>query len=119
MGPTTTYWPPTTSPGRSFGVKENGVPQEGQKPSARPGWPSWLRPTGLPQWAHDRFDSATPASVIPAPAGSSTGTASTTVSPAPRRLRTLADELPMRWVGREPARARADPRGLEPSRADA
>src|SRR5256885_5446977 len=47
------------SPGLSFGVKENGVRQFGQKPSGRPGRPSRERPTGLPHLAQNRRSSGT------------------------------------------------------------
>ena len=46
--PTTSYWPPTRSPGANFGVNENGCPHLAQKPSSRPGVPSCPRPTGAP-----------------------------------------------------------------------
>src|SRR5688572_17238235 len=123
MAPTTSYWPPTRSPGLSFGVNENLVRHFGQNPSARPGWPSRLRPTGAPQAGQKRFSSATSATAITASRGSPTGDDGTVVTPAPSRA-DRTRRMPVRLVRCEPGRlardsaSRAVPMGRLASRCD-
>src|SRR5438093_13465570 len=105
MQPTTSYCPPTTSPGCSLGVNENGVPHFAQKPSARPGRPGRARPTFSPQAEQKRFSSGTSGLAMTTDCGSGTGADGTVVMPAPRCwIRAVA--LTSRRVGRlRPARA--------------
>src|SRR2546421_12279515 len=49
IGPTTSYWSATRSPGTSRGRSENGVPHLGQKPSRSAGCPAYAVPTGVRQ----------------------------------------------------------------------
>src|SRR5689334_9944381 len=105
MQPTTSYCPPTTSPGRSFGVNEYGARHFGQKPSVRPGFPSRDRPTGEPHDEQKRFSSGTDGFASTAERGSATGAAGTFVMPAPRCW-TRFVAVTSRRVGRlRPARA--------------
>src|SRR4051794_13990078 len=106
--PTTSYWPATTSPATSFGLKENGAPHLRQKPSLRPGWSSRPRPTGSPHRAQKRRFSATSALAMIASNGSRWGTAGTSIRPAPSWLRTLPV---VRAVVARRARAVAEPLG--------
>ena len=105
MHPATSYWPPTTSPGCSFGVNENGVPHLGQKPSARPARPPRDRPTFSPHLEQKRLSSGTSGLAMSTDCGSGTGADGTVVMPAPRCwIREVA--LTRRRVGRlRPARA--------------
>src|SRR6478609_1719798 len=105
MHPATSYWPPTTSPGCSFGVNENGVPHLGQKPSARPARPPRDRPTFSPHLEQKRLSSGTSGLAMSTDCGSGTGADGTVVMPAPRCwIRDVA--LTSRRVGRlRPARA--------------
>src|SRR3954454_9255512 len=100
MHPSTSYWPPTSSPSASFGVKENAVPQAPQKPSVRPGRSPRLRPTGSPQFPQNRLLSDTDGSVSTADAGSRYGTLGTSTSPAPSipRRPDVRDDLVLRLV---------------------
>ena len=99
MAPATSYWPPTTSPSFSLGVKENGLRQSGQKPSVRPGWPSRERPTGEPQDGQVRRSSGTIGFFMIAFAASTAGTGGIEVSPAPSRApRRRVDDVPSRRV---------------------
>src|SRR6266568_748771 len=99
--PSTSYWPPTRSPGWSFGVKENGVPQLRQKPSASPGRPSRARPTGCSHRGQKRLLSGTCGSARTALAGSWAGTGGISTRPAPRFPRD--DLLVLARVPRVPA----------------
>src|SRR5215213_858674 len=83
--PTTSYCPPTSAPGRSFGSKSNGVRHLGQNPFDRPGEPSRERPTGAPHTEQKRLSSATVGGSISACRGSVIGTEGTCVRPAPSR----------------------------------
>src|SRR4051812_19343881 len=83
-------------------MNEKRVPSLGQKPSSRPGRPSRPRPTGWPQRLQNRLCSATCGSARSAVAGSTRGTAGTSTSPAPSRLR--IDELDVRLVLRRAGR---------------
>src|SRR3954447_21170023 len=112
------------SPGLSFGVKENGVRQCGQKPSARPGRPSRERPTGLPHLEQNRRSSGTwgstrtglLGSIGGALLGAMGGTLGIVVSPAPSRApRNRMDDVPILRVVREPP-ARTEPSGVLASR---
>ena len=67
------------------GVNENSWPHWGQKPSVRPGWPSMLRPIGLPHLEQVRLSSGTCGSGLIALLASTGGAGGTTVRPAPRR----------------------------------
>ena len=120
MAPATTYWPPTTSPSRSLGVKEKGLRQAGQKPSVRPGWPSRERPTGDPHDGQVRRSSGTIGSLRTAPAASIAGTGGIVVRPAPRRApRSRVDDVPTRRVTLLPsAPARAEPSAVVASWSD-
>ena len=120
MAPATTYWPPTTSPSRSLGVKENGLRQVGQKPSVRPGWPSRERPTGDPHDGQVRRSSGTIGSLRTAPAASTAGTGGTVVRPAPSRApRSRVEDVPTRRVTLLPsAPARAEPSAVVASWSD-
>src|SRR6478672_6881079 len=105
MHPTTSYWPPTTSPACSLGVNEYGARHFGQKPSVRPGFPSRDRPTGEPHDEQNRFSSGTDGFSSTAERGSATGAAGTLVIPAPRCCTRLV-AVTNRRVGRlRPARA--------------
>jgi hypothetical protein len=75
-------------------VNEYRVPSCGQKPSGRPGRSPFDRPTGFWQVLQKRFSSGTWGSVSRALAGSTRGTAGTSTSPAPRRLRAVVDARP-------------------------
>src|SRR6478735_3300824 len=109
MHPATSYCPPTTSPGCSLGLNENGVPHFGQKPSARLGLPARDRPTFSPHLAQKRLSSGTSGLAITIDFGSGTGTDGTVVMPAPRCwMRAVA--LTRRRVGRL-SPARAEPMG--------
>src|SRR6185295_5570516 len=112
--PTTSYWPPTSAPGCSFGSKSNGVRHFGQNPFDRPGTPSRDRPTGAPQTEQKRLSSATVGGSIKAWRGSVTGTDGTWVRPAPRR--DVCVVAVSRRVGRLAPLDRADPRGTRPRR---
>src|SRR5690606_39298753 len=97
--PSTSYCPPTRSPGRSFGVKENRVPHLGQNPSVRPGRSPRPRPTGSPQLLQKRLPSATCGSDSTAVDGSRYGTRGTSTSPAPSIPRRPDDRVdPVRVV---------------------
>ena len=110
MQPTTSYWPPTRSPGCSLGVNENGVPHFGQNPSVRPGCPPRQRPTGSPHSEQNRFSSATSGLAMTTDCGSGTGADGTVVIPAPRCWIRLSRST-RRRVGRlRPARA--EPMGV-------
>src|SRR6185437_4978709 len=85
--PSTSYCPATRSPGSSFGLNENRVPQLRQKPSVSPARPSWPRPTGCSQPAQKRRLSGTCGSARMALAGSRYGTGGISTSPAPSRPR--------------------------------
>src|SRR5947208_6755944 len=94
--PTASYWPATSSPGRSFGSNENGPPHLRQKPAVRPGSPSRPRPTGSLQRPQKRRLSGTIAeSPSTASAGSRNGTGGISTSPAPRRPRALVRVRPV------------------------
>jgi hypothetical protein len=65
-------------------MKENLFPQLRQKPSARPGRPSLLRPTGRSHRPQKRLLSGTCGSASTALAGSRAGIGGISTSPAPR-----------------------------------
>src|SRR3954469_25728857 len=116
MAPWTSYWPPTTSPRESLGTNEYRVPHWVQKPSTRPGLPSPLRPTGLPQSVlpQNRLLSGTLGSVRMAAAGSPFGIRGIETTPAPRRPRVFAHlEAPVRAVPAERAVGRLAAVALE------
>src|SRR5436309_6177940 len=110
MQPTTSYCPPTTSPGCSLGVNENGVPHFAQKPSARPGRPGRARPTFSPQAEQKRFSSGTSGLASTTDRGSGTGADGTVVMPAPRCWVSAVDAT-RRRVGRV-VPLRAEPIGV-------
>src|SRR5689334_17934313 len=85
MHPLISYWSATMSPGDSCGRNEYELPQFGHQPSdsARPS--SEDRPTGLPQFQQNRFDSATTGLVINAVNGSRSGTRGISTRPPPSR----------------------------------
>ena len=101
-------------------MNENGVRQFGQKPSVRPGLSSRPRPTGLPQFEQNRFDSGSSATAMTAFSGSVGGSVGTVVSPAPRRgPRRRVDVVPKRRVAFDPVAAvRAEPSAAVASRDD-
>src|SRR4029079_11102285 len=113
--PTTSYWPPTSAPGCSFGSKSNGVRHFGQKPFDRPGAPSRERPTCAPQTEQNRLSSGTVGGSNNAWRGSVTGTDGTWVRPAPSRD-VCVPVVVRRRVGGLPPVERADPSGTWPRR---
>src|SRR6478672_1146325 len=115
--PTTSYCPATRSPGWSFGVKEKAWPHAGQKPSARPGRPSLLRPTGLPHLAQLRLSSGTSGFFRTTLDGSTRGIGGMVVRPAPSRAdRSRWDDERTRWV--TPLPTRWEPMAAESRRND-
>ncbi len=91
IGPRTSYWPATTSPRASLGVKENRAPQCGQYPSVRPGRPPLPRPTGFSHRLslQNLPDSGTSGSRRTAALGSRGGTWGTSTRPPPSSPRPL------------------------------
>src|SRR5438445_3569707 len=93
MQPRTSYWPPTSSPAASFGVKSYAPPHFAQKPLVRPGRPSRERPTCAPHLEQYRLCSGTCGSARTASPGSRYSTSGISTRPRPR---------PPRPVEREP-----------------
>ena len=88
---TSTAAPPGRAEARS---RTNGDPHL-RKPAARPGAPSWPRPTGSSQVAQKRRFSGTIGSVITASAGSRAGTEGISTRPGVvDRVRRVADAVP-------------------------
>src|SRR5215469_3127252 len=112
MQPSTSYCPPTSSPGRSFGWKENLVPQFLQKPSTRPARPALPRPTGRSQLLQYRLRSGTSGFLSTAPAGSLAWIGGISIRPAPRLPRPERDE-------ETPVIALLDDASASPAAADA
>ncbi len=99
-------------------MNEKAWPQVGQKPSARPGRPSLLRPTGLPHLAQVRLSSVTSGFFITTLAASTSGTGGIVVRPAPRRAeRSRWEPDRTRCVAADPA-ARCEPMAADSSRKE-
>src|SRR6185369_1466102 len=85
MQPLISYWSATISPGTSCGRNVYALPQCGHQPSESALPSDEDRPTGLPQFQQNRFDSATTGLVINADSGSISRTRGISTRPPPRR----------------------------------